>query len=133
MEETPEATENNGSDGSRAVVLVAFEPRSYRDTIARALQGLRPRLSVKAVEPEDLGAEVARLDPKTVLCSQPNTFTRSDGPTWFEFSPYKESTAKLCIGGRHSELENVELDDLLSVVDRAEALAREREGAKAPG
>ena len=103
------------------VVLVALEPRSYREAIGYAIGVLRPHLRVKVVEPGELGAEVTRLDPELVLSSRPNTSTSSAGPSWLEFRPFEEPTATLHVGGRRSELEKVELDDLLSVVDRQTA------------
>jgi len=106
------------------VVLVAFEPRSYREAIGGAIRALRPRLQVGVVEPGELGAEVAHLNPELVLSGQPDTFTTSDGggPSWVEFRPYEGPKATVCVDGRRSELEKVELDDLLSVVDRVQAL-----------
>jgi hypothetical protein len=130
MDATPEAAEDSRSKEDRPVVLVAFEPRSYREAIGGVIRALRPRLKVRVVEPDELGAEVAHLDPELVLCSQPNTFTTSGRPSWLEFSPYDKPTAQICVGGQRSELEEeVELDDLLSLVDR-EAAPSTREGAR---
>jgi hypothetical protein len=42
------------------LVLVANEPRAYRETIALALKALRPEAEVIAIEPTDLDAEVKR-------------------------------------------------------------------------
>jgi hypothetical protein len=41
-----------------------------------------------------------------------------------EFLPYEEPLARICLAGRRWELEAVELDDLISVVDQTEELAR---------
>jgi len=41
-----------------------------------------------------------------------------------EFLPYEEPLARLCLAGRRWEWEEVELDDLISVVDQTEELAR---------
>ena len=114
---------NVRSEGGSPVVLVAFEPRSYREAIGSVIQTLRPHLEVRVVEPGELGAEVARLAPGLVLCSQPNTFTSSARLAWLEFKPYDKPTAQICVSGRSSELEKVELQDLLSVVDRVQATA----------
>jgi len=118
---TKASTVEHPEGGPAVVVLVALEPRSYREVIGEAIQDLRPHLEVKVVEPEKLGAEVARLDPEVVLCSQPNTFTSSGRRHWVEFNPYDKPTGTLCVGGRRSELEEVGLNDLLSVVDQGTA------------
>jgi hypothetical protein len=41
-----------------------------------------------------------------------------------EFRPYEELPARVCLAGRRWELEEVELEDLLSIVDRTEELVR---------
>jgi hypothetical protein len=41
-----------------------------------------------------------------------------------EFRPYEEPPARVRLAGRTWELEEVDLPDLLSIVDRAEELAR---------
>jgi hypothetical protein len=44
-------------------VLLANEPRSYRQSIAAVFRQLRPGLQVKVVEPEALETNVARFVP----------------------------------------------------------------------
>ena len=104
-------------------VLMAIEPRSYREVIGEAIQGLRPHLEVTIIEPDALEPEMARLDPGLVICSRPNTATTNGRPAWIEFRPYAQPAARIYLGGRRFELEEVELEDLLSVIDEAERLA----------
>lgn len=106
-------------------ILVAIELRSYGEAIGGAIQGLRPHLDVTILEPDELGAEVTRLDPGLVICSQPRSIA-PDGssPAWVEFRPYDQPAAKIHIDGQYSEIYEVELTDLLSVVDQAESSAR---------
>ena len=110
------------------VVLIAIEPRSYRQVIGRAIQALRPHIEVVVLEPSTLGAGVTRLDPDLVFADRPDTFGPGGGPTrrsaWVEFRPYEEPPARVCLAGRTWELEEVELSDLLSIVDEAEELSR---------
>ena len=47
MSPTPEASPNE-----RPKVLVAIEPRAYRDAIGRVVGDLRPSLDVRVVQPE---------------------------------------------------------------------------------
>jgi hypothetical protein len=67
---------------------------------------------------------VARLDPALVIRSQTKPSTSDDERIWVEFRPYDEASAKVCVGGRCTRLNEPNLDDLLSVVDGAERLYR---------
>ena len=104
--------------------LVAIGPRWYREAIGWALRGLRPSLEVVVVEPEDLWAAVVRLDPEPVIADRADNLPDASRVAWAEFRPYEPLPAKICLGGRWHELEEVELSDLLSVVDETEELAR---------
>jgi hypothetical protein len=105
------------------VVLIAIEPRSYRQVIGRTIQALRPHVEVVVLEPDTLEAGVARLDPDLVFANGPAS-SSSGGPAWVEFRPYEEPPARVRLAGRTWELSEVELSDLLSIVDRTEELSR---------
>ncbi len=112
-------------DGVREspVVLVSLLPRSYSEAIGQAIDGLRPGLEVRVVEPIDLAEKVLRLRPNLVLCSQPDTVVRGGGrasdTSWVEYYPYVEPPdEEIRIDGRGSGRRAVELSDLLALVDR---------------
>ena len=111
------------------VVLIAIEPRSYRQVIGRTIQALRPHVEVVVLDPDTLGVGVTRLEPDLVFADRPDTFGPEGGPTrrsaWVEFRPYEEPPARVRMAGRRRELGEVELSDLLSLVDEAEGLSRE--------
>jgi len=96
----------------------------FGHVIGRAIQALRPHLEVTVVEPDELQAEVARLEPALVISSQPKPATSEGGPAWVDHRPYDEPSASVCIGGRCARLYEPGLDDLLSVVDEAARLSR---------
>lgn len=106
------------------LILLAIEPRSYRDAIGQTIQILHPRHEVVLIEPSAVKDEVIRLDPDLVIAGQPNIVTPNGRPIWVEYRPYGKPSAKVCIDGKYSELDEVELSDLLSVVDQTERLAR---------
>ncbi len=81
-------------------------------------------LEVAIVEPDDLWDEVARFEPALVFADRADTLPDASRRGWVEFRPYEEPPAKICLGGRLKELEQIELSHLLSVVDEAEELAR---------
>ncbi len=102
-------------------ILVANEPCTYREAITDALRELRPQIEVSAIEPDGLDGEVARLRPHLVVCS------RITAPVhallaWVMLYPDGENRAVLSIVGECTTVANVKLDDLLSVIDRMEAL-----------
>ena len=105
-------------------VIVAIEPRSYRQVIGEALRGLRPHIEVAVLDPDTLRAGVTRLEPDLVFANSPDTYGPNVRSAWVEFRPYEEPPARVCLGGRRWELEEVELEDLLSIVDEAEELSR---------
>jgi hypothetical protein len=113
-----EATrEGESNTGLRPAVLVAIEPRSYSEAIGRALEVLRPGLAVRVVEPADLVAEVSRLDPDLVVCSQPRVSAASSEARWIEYYPYDER-APIRVDGRSEDLAQITLEDLFAVIDR---------------
>jgi hypothetical protein len=109
-------------------LVVAIEPRSYRQVIGEAIRALRPHVEVTVLEPGMLGAGVRRLEPELVFADQPDTFGPEGGstgrPTWVEFRPYEQPPARVCLAGRRWELDVVEFSDLLWIVDQTEELTR---------
>ncbi len=103
-------------------VLIAIEPRSYREAIGEAVQSLRPHLKVLIMEPGDLHGEVARVSPELVICGQPKSVVPDARCAWVEYRPYAEPAARISVDGRYRELSEIELEDLLTVVDEAEKL-----------
>ena len=96
----------------------------YRDVIGQTIQILNPHHEVVFIEPSEVEYEVVRLDPDLAIAAQPNTITPNGRPAWAEYRPYDKPAAKICIAGKHSELEQVELSDLLSLVDETEHLVQ---------
>jgi hypothetical protein len=111
-------------------VLVANEPRVYREVIADALPKLRPLVEVFLAEPEELEREAMRVRPHLILCSRKPvaTLLAQPGPllAWMVLYPEGEDRAEVG-GGATSEraallLEGVALEDLLRMVDEIEQL-----------
>jgi hypothetical protein len=100
-------------------VLVANELRYYREVIANAILMLRPDFEVSTAEPELLDHELIHLNPDVVVCSRATPTIRSRWPAWVELYPDGEPLAVVCIDGQSSTVHDIELDDLLSIIDRA--------------
>ncbi len=105
-------------------LVVAIEPRSYRQVIGRTIQALRPHIEVVVLDPDTLEAGVARLEPDLVFADRPDVSAPTGRPAWVEFRPYEQPPARVWLAGRTWELEEVELSDLLSIVDEAEEISR---------
>lgn len=103
-------------DWSGVQVLVAMEPRSYREAIGCAITGLRPDIEVSVVEPEMLLAETARLEPEVVIHSRPEE-PLAGVVTWIALPEDTALPATLYRGGRSSEVPDFDLEKLLAVLD----------------
>lgn len=106
----------------RPKVVVAIEPRIYREAIGGAIRITRPHLEVAIVDPEELGEKVECLEHGLVICDRSEAMAANGGPAWIEFRPYDGVPTKICIDGRRWELEETDFDDLLRVVDEVERL-----------
>jgi hypothetical protein len=107
-------------------ILVANEPRSYREAIAGALQGLRPDAEVLTVEPEELDGEIGRGPSGMVLCSRVTSVVVNGSLAWVELYPGGGPGSRIGVGGlRLTAAGDLALDDLLWIADRAESLAQE--------
>ena len=120
------AVEPAASGGEAKIrVLVVFEReyRSYREAIAFALRGLRPRAEVAVADLDALEAELERTSPDLVICSQPNAGRGRNTLVWVELPSDPEQPAAVCLEGRCSRTPCLTLDDLLSIFDGTEVLS----------
>ncbi len=120
-------TSNTSAVGRRpgkVLILLANEPRAYRESIAAVFRQLRPNAEVITAEPEDLEARILELAPDMVICSQATDVVRERVLVWVELYPDYGSRSVVSIQGSRTTIEEIQLSDLLSIVDRAERLAR---------
>lgn len=118
---------NTSAVGERAgkpLVLLANEPRAYRESIAQVFAHLRPGVEVMTAEPDELTERVLSHGPVMVVCSEATGVVRERVPFWVELYPGYESRSVVSLEGRRSTIEEIELSDLLAVLDRAERLAQ---------
>ena len=100
-------------------VLLANEPRSYRESIAAVFRQLRPGLQVKVVEPDALESSVACFDPDVAICSRVTGAVIERVPVWVELYPEQAARSVASEGGRRTEFAEIQLGDLLGILDRA--------------
>ncbi|MGH3145640.1 MAG: hypothetical protein ACRDTR_07535 [Rubrobacter sp.] len=103
-------------------VLMANEPRAYREGIAAAIGQLRPGVEVRSVEPHAMDGSILRLSPDMVVCSKATDTLKRRVRVWVELYPGHAAHSLASIGGRLREYAEIQLPDLLSILDTAEEL-----------
>jgi hypothetical protein len=105
-------------------ILLANEPRAYREALGAALGGLRPSACVRVVEPGQLEETLERYQPHLLICSQLTPSVERLPLAWLVL--YREGTshAELRLDGQWMTTSQVQLDDLLALVDRTALLVR---------
>lgn len=112
-------------DMSGLRILLANEPRSYRETLAAAFRILKPNTEVFVIDPDKLDGEVERLSPQLVICSRTTPTVETRSLAWVELYPEDRSVSVISVGGKRSTIAGIGLGDLLLVIDRTESLAKE--------
>jgi hypothetical protein len=107
----------------RPRVLMANEPRAYREGIAAVIGQLRPSVEIEIVEPDALDASIKRFSPDMVICSKATETLKGRVRVWVELYPDNGALSVASIGGRRMEYTEIQLPDLLSIVDKAQELA----------
>ena len=105
-------------------MITANEPRAYRESISEVLGELRPNLEVTSVRPETLEESVILHKPHVVICSEVTSVVRDMVPIWVELYPEHSSKSVVSIERQRTEVEDMQLSDLLSIVDRAQELTQ---------
>ena len=101
----------------RTLMLIANQPRSYRQVISAALQALEPDIEVITTEPEVLEREVERLAPDLVICSQATETVRNADLSWIDLYPGGSNHAVIGVRGRRRRVSEPTLDDIFAVID----------------
>lgn len=105
---------------SGARILIAYELTSYRQVLAEAFRSLRPNVEVFETGSDHLDEEVARVDPDLVVCDSASDRVRLEIPFWVELYVGYEDRSVVSIWGERSIIEQIQLTDLISIVDRTE-------------
>jgi len=95
--------------------------------MAAAIGTLRPEVEVLTGDPEALDLEVERLSPDVVVCSRVTALVERRVSVWVDLYPDGDRLATVSIAGRRTKSDGIQLEDLLSIVDRG-AKARATRG-----
>ena len=104
-------------------VLVALEDdyRLYREMLIAGLRIKRPAAEVESTPLEALEEELARFDPRVIICSGYKDVRSNGGRVWIELSLGTAQPAKVITAhGGGYELANPTLAKLLEVIDEFE-------------
>ena len=105
-------------------IVVANEPRAYREALAGALQELRPHIEVISIEPDDLEGKVCEYSPRLVLCSRLTEAVETCCDAWILLYPNRANRAVISVAGRRTVVTNIEFSHVLSVIDEVEPRLR---------
>lgn len=105
-------------------VLLANEPRVYRETLVEAIQQLRPETEVLETEPDSIESRLSISRPHMVICDRA-TDSVSLIPVWVELYPGYGPRSVVSVEGTRWEVEEIQLSDLLDLVDKANGLAQQ--------
>ena len=111
-------------------ILVAVNPRMYREVIALSLHRNRPHAEVLLCPPEILVGEVKRFKPHLVVLDD-NDGAAPDGlsgvPYRVEILLGASMDARISVDGQAREVKDICTEDLLAVVDEAEKMIPKEE------
>src|SRR5918998_4998469 len=96
--------------------------------MAAGVRLLRPRVEVRSAAPDGLDAELERFGPQVVVCGVPGRPDPGDVLAWVELPAGIGRPARVRVGDGRREHVGLRLEELLGIVDEAEALVRARKG-----
>src|SRR5215218_2734589 len=100
-------------------VLVAIEPKMYREVLALHISQQRPQSEVVLVSPENLEATAERTRPHLTIANEVPPMLKEMG-FWVEVSTDGRLEAHISADGYSTTLHDVSLEHLVAVVDKAE-------------
>lgn len=111
-----------GEGPKRTRLLMANEPRAYREVIAEAVRDLRSDVDVMTVEPGELDDAISNFRPDMVICSAATETVKRNVLVWVELYPEFSPQSVVSVKGEISKVDEIQLADLLAILDRAEQL-----------
>ncbi|HEY7032520.1 MAG TPA: hypothetical protein VH482_14360 [Thermomicrobiales bacterium] len=98
-------------------VLVANEPRAYRDTLASLVRAHRPTVDVIVAEPTGIDDALVAHDPHLVFCSRVTELLLTKAPAWIVLYPNGAGLVVASIAGHQHTATDLDTTHLLALVD----------------
>ena len=105
-------------------ILVANEPRSYREAFAKVFRMLRPGVEVVTAELDDIDREVLRFHPDLVICEHVTPTVQRVARSWIAVRVENDEFVATSNSGALYTRNNIELGDFISVIDDIEEQIR---------
>jgi hypothetical protein len=99
-------------------ILVAIEPRMYREVLAFHIRNQRPRSEIVLASPETLRDEVERTRPHLIVANMVPPELK-EMRYWVEICTDEGLMATISADGYFAIIHDVSLEDLLVAVDKA--------------
>ncbi len=98
-------------------IILANEPRAYREVIAGTLRALHPRLAIAVLEPAELLPRLRRARPALVIHSEVDPGLEIGAPAVLLY-PGGAGHAVVDLAGQSTTVPDFALDDLLALIGR---------------
>ncbi len=105
-------------------VLVANEPRVYREVLAGAIAGMRPEVVVSIAEPEQLDRRIGTLSPHVVVTSRLPVGALPGICRLVVLYPDGSNSATIDVDGARTTVSDLELEALIALIDATRATDR---------
>lgn len=100
-------------------LLVANEPRAYREVLSAAFTALRPEIEIFTAEADSLDREYRRLLPELVLCHKLTSLIEREAPAWILLYPDEGPLTITCLHGERNTVADMDLNKLIAIIDEA--------------
>jgi hypothetical protein len=100
-------------------VMVANEPRCYREALAATLREVRPDVETMVVAPDELDQATVEHEPRLVVCSALTDVVESQSVAWALLYPEGASWSELSLDGKRIRVTHIDLSQLLALIDQA--------------
>ncbi len=111
-------------------ILITVSPLMYREALAAAVHQHRPDLEVRIAPPADVEVEMGRFSPHLIVHNDTDGLDPallSSLLGWIEVLYSDTMDAKVCSDGQVSEVRDISMDRLLTLVDEVEAIIRRQQ------
>ncbi len=110
-------------------MLIAIDPRMYRQVLAHVVRQRRPSVEVLTAEPEELEEVADRLAPHLIICHQATPAVRASAWSWVELEVRLgagdlEANVKVD-GSPASRVECADVSDILAALDETENMLQQ--------
>lgn len=103
----------------RTRVLVAVEPRMYRQVIATSIDEHFPQVELRTAAADTLEDELASFRPHLIVGNELSEVIRAETPYWMEVLLGETLDANVRVDEHRSTIKNAGLQDLLATVQAA--------------